>query len=78
MRTVALRTLLLGFGSAFAISAAHAQEAPVAPAADQGDVIVVQGRRLSEADEAVGLDQASNVVAVTREALLSAPAGISG
>lgn len=78
MRTVAFRTLLLGFGSALAIGAAHGQETPVAPAADQGDVVVVQGRRMSEADEAVGLDQASNVVAVTREALLSAPAGISG
>ena len=71
MRTVALRTLLLGFGSALAIGVAHGQETPVAPAADQGDVVVVQGRRLSEADEAVGLDQASNVVAVTREALLA-------
>ena len=78
MRTVAFRTLLLGFGSALAIGAAHGQQTPVAPAADQGDVVVVQGRRMSEADEAVGLDQASNVVAVTREALLSAPAGISG
>jgi len=79
MRTVALRTLLLGFGSMLAISAAHAQVAPAAPpTSDPDDVVVVQGRRLSEADEAVGLDQASNVVAVTREALLSAPAGVSG
>ena len=70
---------MLGFGSAIAITSAYAQEQTPAPSADQtNDVVVVQGRRLSEADEAVGLDQASNVVAVTREALLSAPAGISG
>lgn len=71
---------MLSFGSALAIGAAYAQEAttPAPQASDPNDVVVVQGRRLSEADEAVGLDQASNVVAVTREALLSAPAGVSG
>ncbi|MDP3495846.1 MAG: TonB-dependent receptor [Hyphomonadaceae bacterium] len=79
MRKVALRTLLLGFGSAIAITSAYAQEQTPAPSADQPtDVIVVQGRRLSQADEAVGLDSASAVVAVTRDALLSAPAGVSG
>ena len=40
--------------------------------------MVVVGRRLSQADDAIGLDKVSNTVAVTREALLSAPAGISG
>jgi iron complex outermembrane receptor protein len=50
------------------------QAAPPAP----GETVVISGRRLSEADEAVGTDQASNVVAVTRDALLSAPAGVSG
>lgn len=69
---------MLGFGSAVAIGAACAQEAPTQVASDASDVVVVQGRRLSEADEAVGLDKASNVVAVTRDALLSAPAGVSG
>ncbi|RYG27821.1 MAG: TonB-dependent receptor, partial [Burkholderiales bacterium] len=80
MRAVAFRTLLLGFGSALAIGTAYAQEAtaPAPQASDPQDVVVVQGRRLSDADEAVGLDQASNVVAVTRDALLSAPAGVSG
>lgn len=61
--------------------AAWAQEAaPAGPqqAAAPTETIVISGRRLSEADEAVGADEASNVVAVTREALLSAPAGVSG
>ena len=77
MRAFVLKAALMGFCSMSALSAAaYAQEA--APQPDGDDVIVVQGRRLSEADQAVGLDEASNVVAVTREALLSAPAGISG
>ncbi|MDP3735848.1 MAG: TonB-dependent receptor [Hyphomonadaceae bacterium] len=80
MRVTPLKTMLLGFGSALAIGAAHAQEAPAAPQAaeERGDVVVIEGRRLSQADEAIGLDETSNTVAVTREALLSAPAGISG
>ena len=41
-------------------------------------MVVIEGRRLSDAHEAIGVDEASNTVAVTREALLSAPAGISG
>jgi len=70
---------LLGFGSAIAITSAYAQEQTPAPSADQPtDVVVVHGRRLSVAAEAIGQDEASNTVAVTRDALLSAPAGISG
>ncbi|MEM8921410.1 MAG: Plug domain-containing protein, partial [Pseudomonadota bacterium] len=42
------------------------------------DTVFVSGRRVSQVDEAIGLDQATNTVAVTREELLSAPAGISG
>lgn len=77
MRAFALKAALMGFASFSALSAAaYAQEAPAQPEAE--DVVVIQGRRLSQADEAVGLDEASNVVAVTRDALLSAPAGISG
>ncbi|MBP9233810.1 MAG: TonB-dependent receptor [Hyphomonadaceae bacterium] len=69
---------LLAFGSIAALSpTAHAQEAPAATGA-AGDVVVIQGRRLSQAEEAIGVDETSNTVAVTREALLSAPAGISG
>jgi iron complex outermembrane receptor protein len=40
--------------------------------------IVVSGRRVSTAANAIGQDSVSNSVGVTREALLSAPAGISG
>lgn len=70
---------MLGFGSAIAITSAYAQEQTPAPSADQPtDVVVVHGRRLSVAAEAIGQDEASNTVAVTRDALLSAPAGISG
>jgi len=78
MRTISHKTLLLTFGSAIALcSAAHAQEAPPPPDA-AGDVVVIQGRRLSQAEQAIGVDETTNTVAVTREALLSAPAGISG
>src|SRR3546814_5485226 len=47
------------------------------PAAD-GTEIVVSGRRVSEASETIGVDRVTNTVAVTRDALLSAPSGISG
>ena len=40
--------------------------------------VVVEGRRISQTDLAIGLDEATNTVAVTREELLSAPSGISG
>lgn len=40
--------------------------------------VVVEGRRVSQTDLAIGVGEASNTVAVTREELLSAPGGISG
>jgi iron complex outermembrane receptor protein len=40
--------------------------------------IEVLGRRISQNDLAIGLDKTTNTVAVTREELLSSPAGISG
>lgn len=36
------------------------------------------GRRTSEATIAIGTDQTSNTISITRDALLSAPAGVSG
>lgn len=84
------RAVLLGCVSALAIaspafgqaadSEAGPEQAPVAQetTAATDDTVIITGRRLSVADEAVGRDSASNLVAVTREALLSAPAGISG
>ncbi|HWT53081.1 MAG TPA: TonB-dependent receptor, partial [Caulobacter sp.] len=42
------------------------------------ETIVVTGKRLSEASVAIGTDHATATVSITREALLSAPAGITG
>ncbi|MCJ2179816.1 TonB-dependent receptor domain-containing protein [Novosphingobium album (ex Hu et al. 2023)] len=50
---------------------------PTDSAAAQG-LIMVTGRRLSQAAEAVGTDHTRHTAAVTRKALLSAPPGISG
>ncbi len=66
------------FASAFA-STLGAQQASAQEAAEIGDdEVVVTGRRVSTAGLAIGADETSNTVAVTREALLSAPSGISG
>lgn len=46
--------------------------------AEKPDEIVVSGRRVSVSSEAIGENRVTNTVAVTREALLSAPSGISG
>lgn len=62
------------------LAPAWAQEAD-APATDDDAVmeaVVVEGRRISQTDLAIGLGEATNTVAVTREELLSAPGGISG
>jgi iron complex outermembrane receptor protein len=64
-------------GSASLVLPAIAQEADEDGEA-RYETVVVQGRRTSQTDIAIGQDQASNTVAVTREELLSAPAGISG
>ncbi|MBL8266115.1 MAG: TonB-dependent receptor [Steroidobacter sp.] len=45
---------------------------------DKVEQVVVTGRRISEASVAIGTDAISNTISVTREALLSAPSGISG
>ncbi|MEJ7928056.1 TonB-dependent receptor [Sphingobium sp. AN641] len=66
--------LLLSCGIASMSCAVLAQE----PAVDEEISITVTGRRISQSSEAIGEDKISNVVAVTREALLSAPSGISG
>jgi len=42
------------------------------------ETVVVTGKRLSEASVAIGTDHATATVSITREALLSAPAGITG
>jgi iron complex outermembrane receptor protein len=44
----------------------------------EGESITVTGRRVSQSAEAIGEGKITNTVAITREALLSAPSGISG
>ena len=73
-RHVSRAALLLTCCTGALSSAAFAQE----PAPADEDMITVTGRRISQSAEAIGEDKVSNVVAVTREALLSAPSGISG
>ncbi|MFC3201345.1 TonB-dependent receptor [Alteromonas oceani] len=46
--------------------------------AQKEEKIVVVGRRISQTDIAIGTDEATNTLAVTRDELLSAPSGISG
>jgi iron complex outermembrane recepter protein len=52
--------------------------APLPALAQQVDELVVTGRRVSEAAVAIGTDQTTATVSITRDALLSAPAGITG
>lgn len=63
------------------VLAAEPQSSAAPPAADTPttlDKVSVTGKRVSEAVEAIGTDHVTATVAITREALLSAPAGISG
>jgi len=75
-------TLAILMVSAAANAGTAPAEAPKAdtrpPENDDGNVVVVTGRRLSEASQSIGEDQVTNTVAITRQALLSAPAGVSG
>jgi iron complex outermembrane recepter protein len=75
-RRVSLAACVL-LGAASLVTSANAQEAGGESEARQ-ETVVVQGRRVSTADTAIGQDEATNTVAVTRDELLSAPGGISG
>jgi iron complex outermembrane receptor protein len=82
LRSFSATAIMLASAMSFVVSPAHAQEAgTAAPDADaeegQGE-IVVTGRRVSEASLTIGEDKVTNTVGVTREALLSAPSGVSG
>src|SRR5690606_39680017 len=70
----ARRRLVLGL----AISHVLALPALAEPQATTLDKVVVSGARVAEADIAIGTDQVRNTIAIDHEALLSAPAGISG
>lgn len=71
---VALSVALTG---AFFATPLLAQQDP-GQGADELQEVVVTGRRVSNASLTIGEDEAGHVVSVTREALLSAPAGVSG
>ncbi|MEH3106037.1 MAG: TonB-dependent receptor [Sphingomonas fennica] len=58
--------------------AAQPTESPLAEDPIGNEELVVTGRRASQASVAIGTDQTRNAISITREALLSAPAGISG
>ncbi|WCT72494.1 TonB-dependent receptor [Sphingomonas naphthae] len=74
-------TSILALAAASIAAPAFAQTPPPAPAEtaeEPSTELVVTGRRASEASVAIGTDQTRNTISITREALLSAPAGISG
>ena len=71
-------TVLAGVIGQLLFSAqANAQSADTEASATEEKIVVV-GRRVSQTDIAIGTDEATNTIAVTREELLSAPSGISG
>ena len=71
-------TVLAGVIGQLLFSAqANAQAADTEASATEEKIVVV-GRRVSQTDIAIGTDEATNTIAVTREELLSAPSGISG
>jgi iron complex outermembrane recepter protein len=77
MKTTSWKAALLASAvSAGLAGAANAQSAD--PETSAVEDVVVTGRRVSTAAVAIGTDQTTNTIAITREALLSAPAGISG
>ena len=69
----ALKLVLLG-GAMLANPALSAE----APAPAEVEELVVTGSRVSEATVAIGTDRVTATVSITSEALLSAPAGITG
>jgi len=69
-RAVLLAATILG--GATPVLAQEAQPAT------EVDMVVVTGKRVSEASIAIGTDAATATVSITREALLSAPAGVTG
>lgn len=62
----------------FATNPTFSQEINNIENKEQAEKIQVVGRRISETEVAIGTGEVTNTLAVTREALLSAPGGISG
>lgn len=65
-----------GLATAQIVRSTAAQE--YADQQQEGGEIIVSGRRISQATQAIGEDRTTSTVAITRDALLSAPSGISG
>jgi iron complex outermembrane recepter protein len=85
MNTTNRRLWLLGTSLLAAglgqVSSAHAQATASATATTEvaaPETVVVTGRRVSTASQAIGTDQTRNTISITSEALLSAPSGVSG
>jgi iron complex outermembrane receptor protein len=74
--SISHRTGLLAGTALLVLGSACSASAQVA--ASQVEEVVVTGRRVSQAAVAIGTDQVSNTISITRDALLSAPAGVSG
>ena len=70
--------LRAALASGAAVTVMSGAAAASAQDSHQVEDIVVTGRRTSEATIAIGTDQVSNTISITRDALLSAPAGVSG
>ncbi|MES2723333.1 MAG: TonB-dependent receptor plug domain-containing protein, partial [Pseudomonadota bacterium] len=77
MKILNLRRTALLSGAALA-TVLSAPTWALAQGAGTVEELVVTGSRVSEASVAIGTDQATATVAITREALLSAPAGVTG
>ena len=78
-KTIFRPTLLsVSLATMFTVVPAFSQEAASVDASESAEKIQVVGRRISETEIAIGTGEVTNTLAVTREALLSAPGGISG
>ena len=73
-----LRALLMAGSTLGLIALAQAAQAQTATVNAAVEEVVVTARRLSEASVAIGTDRVTSTVAITQDALLSAPAGITG
>ncbi|MGO4893682.1 TonB-dependent receptor [Flavobacterium sp. W21_SRS_FM6] len=78
-KTIFRPTLLsVSLATMFTVVPAFSQEAASVDTSESAEKIQVVGRRISETEIAIGTGEVTNTLAVTREALLSAPGGISG
>lgn len=72
---------LIGNLGMLAAAPTLAQQAPASTPTDNANVlqtVVISGQRLTSGDVAIGTDKVTSTVTISRDALLSAPAGVSG